>query len=348
MASWTRCTLVSAAVLVALVVVSPARAEQEDNPHLAQAQSALAALEYETALHALEKALLSGDNDPGALVVVYRLLGEVQGVLGNRAEAEQHFRRLLALDADAGLSEGVSPKILAPFSAAQRYMRTRGTLAARCQPAEAGAAVTVHVDADPLSMVAGARVTYRSEAGAERTIEARGPGPSTLRVPAAEQVELLCAVLDEHGNRLVAIGSWDEPLVLAAPERDAFMPEPGRRAPASSRPLIARWYLWAPLSVAAAGAGTYFGLEARADQDELDRLNRTSMDHSFSEAEEIESRGKRNALLANIGFGAAGVFAVVTAITWGLRPDSPARETSAGIAPVALRRGAGVSVQLTF
>jgi hypothetical protein len=348
MAMRSCCMLAAAAALAALVAVAPARAERESNPHLARAQEALAALEYEAALHALEKALLSGKNGPGGLQMVYRLLGEVRGSLGAPAEAEQQFRRLLALDVDAGLSDGVSPKILAPFSAALKYMRTRGTLGARCTVDEASASATVHVDTDPLSMATGARVIYRSAAGRERVLEAHGSSPMVLDLPATGRVELVCAVIDEHGNRLAEIGTWDDPLVMVAPARSALVPSSGSKARAPSRPLLARWYVWAPLSMAAAGAGGYFGLEARADQAELDRLNRTSMDHRFSEAEEVERRGKRNALLANIGFGTAGVLAVVTAITWGLRPDSPPRETSASIAPVPLRRGAGVSLQLSF
>lgn len=348
-------TLAAAVALVMVAAVAPARADEQGNAHLTQARESLAALEYEAAFHALEKALLSGQNDPATLAITHQLLGEVHGALGQAAEAERHFRRLLAMKPDATLAEGTSPKIRAPFAAAQEYARARGGLSARCTVDQASASVIVHVDSDPVSMVAGARALFRGANGAERAIEARGTGPMTLALPATGRLELVCAVLDEHGNHLIEAGSWDDPLVLTASARAPLVSASGNAAgtqgPPRSRSVLARWYLWGTLSVAAAGAGLYFGLEARADQDALDSLNRNSTSHSFSEAEEIESRGQRNALLANIGFGAAGVFAVVTAVTLGLQSGSTARgprETAARIAPVPLRRGAGVSLQLPF
>jgi hypothetical protein len=330
------------------LLVAPRAHAEDGNPHLERAQEALASLEYEVALHSLEKALLTGRNGPEALKILHRLLGEVHGALGHSAEAEQQFRRLLALDVEAGLSDGVSPKILAPFSAAQRYMRTRGTLSARCMVEEGGPSVTVHVDADPISQVIGARVVYRTAMGAERVLDARGHAPLTLQMPAGERVELICAVLDEHGNRLVEIGSWEEPMVLTATVKRAVTTRRAAPRRTRSRPLYARWYLWGTASVLTAGAGVYFGLEARSNQQELDDLQRSSMEHSYSDVEKVETRGKRNALLANAGLGAAGAFALAAAITWGLRPESAAGETATAVAPVPMRGGAGVSVQLSF
>lgn len=341
------------AVALVMVAVVPARADQHDNAYLTQARESLAALEYEAAFHALEKALLSGKSDPATLAATHQLLGEVHGALGHLADAERHFRQLLALNPDATLAEGTSPKIRAPFSAAQEHVRAHGSLSARCTVDQASTSVSVHVDSDPLSMIAGARALFRGVDGSERAIETRGTPPMTLALPAAGRIELVCAVLDEHGNHLIEIGSWDDPLVLAAPARllSASRGGAGTHEAPRSRSLFARWYLWGSLSVAAAGAGLYVGLEARADQDALDRLNRNSTSHSFSEAEEVERRGQRNALLANIAFGTAGVLAVVTAVTWGLRSGSTARrprETAARLAPVPLRHGAGVSLRLPF
>ena len=340
--------LFAGAALMASLIAPRAHAE-DGTSHLERAQEALASLEYEAALHSLEKALLTGKNGPEELKEVHRLLGEVHGSLGHSAEAEQQFRRLLALDLEAGLSDGVSPKILAPFSAAQRYMRTRGTLAARCMVDEGSASVTVHVDADPLAQVAGARAVYRTAKGDERIIDARGHAPLSLEIPAVGRVELTCAVLDEHGNRLIEIGSWEEPMILTAvaagPDVMARGKAPRRAGP---RPLYARWYLWGTASVLMGGAGVYFAMEAHSDQKELDELQRTSMENRYSDVEKVERRGKRNALLANIGLGAAGAFALAAAITWGLQPESASGGTVTAVAPVPMRDGAGVSVKLSF
>jgi hypothetical protein len=118
------------------------------------------------------------------------------------------------------------------------------------------------------------------------------------------------------------------------------------RAPAP--PLYGRWYVWGAATVVAAGGGGYFGWQARQDQDALDRLNQNSPDHDFSEADEIEQRGRRNALVANIAFGAAGVFAIAAVVSLALEPDAPASERSTALAPLPLRQGAGLSVAFTF
>jgi tetratricopeptide (TPR) repeat protein len=343
------------AVAVALAIAmyaAPAAAQVDESEHLATARQALAALKYEQALHALEKALYSGRNGAGDMASIYRMMGEIQAALGQQEQAEGHFRHLLALEPAAELARGVSPKIQQPFQAARTYMSTRGRLEVGCRVDEAAQAVELTVASDPTALVAGARVVYRLAGGGEQILEVAGKGSQTLRVPTAAPVTLICAALDEHGNRLSEIGSWSEPLRLAPP---APAPQPivsvAPPAEAPAPPFYGRWWVWGTAAVLAAGGGGYFGWQARADQDELDRLNQDSQDHDFAEAEEIERRGRRNALIANVSFGTAGAFAIAAVLSLVLEPDAPAAERatgSAAVAPLPLRQGAGLSVAFTF
>jgi tetratricopeptide (TPR) repeat protein len=350
-----RCSRVLAVALVLAALAAPAGARADDNRHLADARQALAALKYEQALHALEKALYAGKNSSEDMKTIYRMLGEIHASLGHQDDAQRYFRSLLALEPTAELARGISPKIQQPFKAARDSMSARGKLDVRCSAGDAASGVTLDVVSDPVGMVAGARVVYRLEDGTEQTLESSGPGSHTVRVPVTEPVSLVCAAVDEHGNRLVEIGSWSDPLTLAPvarAESAATITEvrPAGKAPAT--PLYGRWYVWGTAAVLAGGAGGYFGWQVSQDQAALDRLNENSPDHSFSEADEIERRGKRNALITNIAFGAAGAFAIAAVVSLVLEPDAPvaesAGESAASLGPLPLEQGAGVSLSFTF
>lgn len=356
-----RCSRVLAAALVLAALAAPAGVRADENRHLVDARQALASLKYEQALHALEKALYTGKNSSGDMKTIYRMLGEIHAALGRQDEAQRNFRNLLALEPTAELARGISPKIQQPFKAAKDAMSARGKLEVRCSVDDASSRVTLEVVADPAEMVGGARVVYRLEDGTEQIVEASGPGSHTMRVPVTEPVTLVCAAVDEHGNRLAEVGSWSAPLKLSPVEPEQQQQSapaltaarPAAKAPPPP-PLYGRWYVWGTASLLAGGAGGYFGWQATQDEAELDRLNQNSPDHSFSEAEKIEKRGKRNALLANIGIGAAGVFVVAAVVSLMLEPDAPAAETATetdtttSIAPLPLEQGAGVSLSFTF
>ncbi len=337
--------------LVLAALAAPAGARADDDRHLDDARQALAALKYEQALHALEKALYGGKNSGEDMKAIYRMLGEIHASLGHQDDAQRYFRSLLALEPTAELARGTSPKIQQPFKAARDAMSARGKLDVRCSADDAAAHVTLEVASDPAEMVAGARVVYRLADGAEQILEASGPGSHTIRVPVTEPVTLVCAAVDEHGNLLVEFGSWSAPLTLAPVARaQSAAPitaaRPAGKAPAP--PLYGRWYVWGTAAVLAGGAAGYFGWQVSQDQDELERLNENSPDHSFSDAEKIERRGERNALITNIAFSAAAAFAIAAVVSLVLEPDAPAAEAATSLAPLPLEQGAGVSLTFTF
>jgi hypothetical protein len=74
------------------------------------------------------------------------------------------------------------------------------------------------------------------------------------------------------------------------------------------------------VAVAAGGVGGYFAWQLGKTEDDLAALNATSGQHSFDEALDLTERGDRQALIANIGFGVAGVAAVAAVLTLVLEP----------------------------
>lgn len=345
----TQCGLLRSASIIALamaVVILPGAAMA--NPHLATARQALDELDYEKALQSLEQALIWGKNRPAQVVEIYRLRGEVHAALGHGKDAEAEFQRLLSMDPGASLPAGSSPKLTQPFGAAQAHVRTHGALRVRCELDRQGPAVRVHVDADPLRLVTGARAVFRTGTDSTQSIEARGQGTVTLTLPAARDIELFCAAIDEHGNHVAEVGSLDEPLSLSLAQPAAGDQDKSDGPETPRQSLVARWPVWGVLTVAAVGGGTYFALQTRSARDELERLNQDSGNYDFSVALDVQRRGERNALLTNISFGVAGACALVTAIMFVRRPAASPATRSASVIPVVLHQGAAISVAGSF
>jgi hypothetical protein len=257
-------------------------------------------------------------------------------VLGDSERAEQHFRAALVIDPGVALAAGTSPKITEPFEAARAYLQQRDPLRVEHQVRASPPGVSLSIASDPIGIVAGARAAFRAPAY-ERVVTADGAGALELVAAGAPDaaIQVDVAIVDEHGNivrRLAPIGID----ATAAPAR-------------ASRPLYARWYLWGGLAAAAAGTGTYFGLAARGDRDELQRIDAEASQHDFREFLAVEDRMQRNSLIANISFGAAGALAVVSGILL-VRElgDGDEPPDTASVTPVPLPDGAGVSVWVRF
>jgi hypothetical protein len=322
------------ALVVALATRGFVAGADEVDPHLVEARRAKIGLRYTDALAALQKAHRWGKNSPAQMAEIYRLTGEIQGGLGNAGAARQAFLRWLVLAPGAVLPPGTSPKIAGPFAearaAAAPPLRLDHELARGAQPALAVSAVP-----DPLAMVAGVRVDYLAPGGRWQTAEARGHGRLRVPLPRAASVSLVIVAIDAHGNALIADGSRDQPIVVST---RALV------AGAARRPtFIARWPLWTGVAVALGGAAVYFGLDARDAQQQIDAIyadsSTTMYDMVKAKVDRLSKRGRRSALIANVGFGVAGA-AAVAALVLGLREwtASPAVVTPApGGAVVGMR-----------
>lgn len=299
------------AIAVAIASRAPALRAQPLDPHLVEARRAKNALRYADALAALDAARRWGKNSPAEMAEIYRLTGEIQAGLGNADAARQAFLRWLVLEPSAGLPPGTSPKIAGPFDAARAAaappLRLDHELEGGDEPALAVTAVP-----DPLQMVAGVRVDYLRPGGRWQRVESRGHGRQQLRLPRATSVSLVITAIDADGNALVAAGSREQPLVVSTIASVA--PGPRARRP----PFVARWPLWTGVAVVLGGAGLYFGLDARDAQHQLDDIyansNGTNYDTVAARIDQLRTRGRRSALLANIGFAAGGAAAVAAAV----------------------------------
>jgi hypothetical protein len=295
---------------------------EEGNVYLQRARGEIEKLQYDAARGSLERALKSGKSTPAETREIYLLAAEMAATLGDRAGAEKLYRTLLTLDPSAQLPPGASPKLSRPFAAARAAMRGKGVLAV--QQEQSGGdrpTATLVVVADPLGLVAGARVQTQIPSGAVSTHVAKGTGRITLSLPRAARIEVLLSAIDKHGNRLVDLG----PFVVAGPPGVGVPvgpvgpgPGPGpigpRPAPGPRQPLFPKWIAWTTAVTAffVASAVT-FGVLTDRTQDDINRIQANSRDHTYSELLAAKRRGDWESAVANASFGAmAAGLAVIT------------------------------------
>jgi hypothetical protein len=332
----------AAAIVVAtLLGITQAAAE----PPLDRAKAAVEASDYLAAKTALAEALAAGSSSPDQLAEIYRLTGIVAGALGETTAAVDAFTRCLALAPKAELPPGTSPKIAKPFATAQAYFKTHEPLKIKTETTADPPAVTVIVVSDPLAMIARVEATVIVDGKPEQKLERPGSARTTIELPAGKRLDLRIAALDAKGNHVAELGSTDVPIVIVGPSAGGVKPDPVAvtkpAAPVKQRPLYLRWWLWGSVTIAVAGAGVYFGIDAVRTKNDLDALTADSINHTFAEAKSVESHARRSVLLANIAFGTAGGLAIVTTILYLTRPHPRAQEHRVTVTPV---RGGGAVV----
>jgi hypothetical protein len=336
------------ALAVALTLSAPVQASPLDD-----AKVAVEASDYLKARATLTEALASGAYGREELAELHRLSGIVEGALGDPKAAQAAFHRALVLSPKVTLPPGTSPKITRPFTAAQGAAKQGAPLEIKSETESSPPAVTVIVASDPLSMIKRVRVTIVADGKPEQTIDRPAAERITVELPPGARLDVRIAVLDEHGNRLAELGSREVPIVVlgqapppkpdggavvTAPVKTPEAPPPPPRSP---RPLYLRWWLWGGIAVAFGGGAAYFGIDAVLAKGELEDLNKHSVEHSFDEAKDVEARARRGVLLTNIGWGAAGVFAVGATILYLTEPRGPRTERRVMVAPT---RGGGALV----
>lgn len=311
--------------LALALALTAGRALADDD--LARARRLEASLEYEQALAIVEGALDRGGADPARLVELHLLAGRLAAGLDRAAAAEDHFARVLALRPETALPPGTSPKLTAPFAAAR----------ARSTPLEVhatavGGLVALVASRDALGLVSGIAVHVIDAAGAHRDLAERGA--TRLAIPPGTTA-IEAAALDARGNRL-----WvGAPSAPAAAARPPAPPPPPPAAP-GARPLLARPQTWAVAAGVALAGGGLSAWRFVVAQHEWDRLHDGGMT-DFTDLSQIEQRGRRWGLAANLGFGIGGAAALASGFLW-LRARG---EPSAIVAPGP---GAGAALQLKF
>jgi hypothetical protein len=325
------------------------------DPALDRARTAFGTSDYMAAQTALADALAAGDNSKDELVDIYKLGATIAAGLGSGSAATEAFERMLALAPDTTLPMGTSPKITRPFAAAQAFFKTTQPLAIKVDTASSPPALTVHVVSDPLHMIASARVIARVDGHVERTLDrvASDGADIAFALPVGRRIEVRAIARDSHGNRLAEVGTADVPLVIIGPESApvtavAVVAPPRPLAVEHHRSVALAWWLWGAAAVVAAGGGgaAVVGVyNARAE------LQRDALaGRSEAVAQPVESRGSRDAVLANVAFAGAGALAVTSAILFATRHGGRGREDDrrAHLAPATAPGGPAVVLEGRF
>jgi hypothetical protein len=289
-----------ATTAVLLLTLSSAHAGDLGRAQLERGRAEIQQLHFDRALEALDAALRAGDSPPAQLTQIHRLLGEVSASLGLTDAAVEHFEHWLALEPSGALPDGASPKLAQPLADARRALAGRQPLRVHPLVSETPRTITLVVDSDPLSMIAGARATVlRADASLGPSIlEHTGDGGLTIPLPPGRlQVEL--AALDRYGNRLADLGVDRPILVDARPPRRMF---------------LTRWFTWGALALSAAAIGTGFGAAAASAQSDLDQATRQMPPPDFRDVRAIESSARADALGCNVSFALAGAFAITSVV----------------------------------
>jgi hypothetical protein len=323
-------------ILVALASGRAARAG--DDSAFAQAKRDVEASDYQAARGALASALDAGSASPQELAEIYKLSGIVESALGNTDAATEAFARWLVIDPKATLPPGTSPKIVRPFDAAAANKPP--PLKVKAETSAAPPTVTLVIGDDSFTMIARARVVVVVDGKREVTLEAAGKLRITIALPTGKRLDLRVQGLDAHGNRVVELGTEDVPIVIvtdgSAPKRDdeaLSLLKTKPATPSEPRPLYLKWWVWGSGAVAFGALATYFGIAAVSATNDLDRLNATSQDHTFTEALDVESRARRDVWLFDIGMGIAGAAAVTATILY-LTEPRPTTETRVTAVPI--------------
>lgn len=323
------------AVIGIAVIGALARGAAADSAKLAAARRAVASVSYDDAQRLLVEALQDGDNSPAALGEIYQLSARTAIVLDHPELAEQYYRRWLAIAPGAALPEDASPKLRAPFVAAEAFIAAHGRLDVRI--ARVAEDVVVSVVADPLAMahaVIAVDADRRSPPvaiGADRTARIRTSGG-------------WIAVLDADRNRLVELPVPAEPSASAPPQpaRSASRPAPGPGpGPAPvERGWLHRWQPWAVASVVLGGTAIGFAVAALSAQHAADRAAEDSVRHRLSDVEASVGRAR---LYGGIS-AATGAAAITGAATAAVLYFAHRNDGATHLAPVVGARGAALAV----
>jgi hypothetical protein len=282
---------VAFAVASAIALGVSATAVHADDPGpdpLAEAIRLEASLDYDAALVIVEREIAGGGNDRDRLVTLHMFAGKLAAGLDRVDKADYHFARVVALSPTTTFAEGTSPKITEPFDAA----RAR-TAPLRVTTSIEGNAVVIAASPDPNRIVAGIIVELADGGHAKKRDALR------VELPANATPTRVIA-LDAYGNHV-----WTEQLGTIARRDDVREPE--------LRPLYARWPFWATGTVVALAAGGVCAWRMDKAQSEFDRLKLTGVE--LAVLQDVEARGDRWALAANISFGVAAASTVIAIIT---------------------------------
>jgi hypothetical protein len=197
------------------------RITQKRNAHLTAAERLYQKLDLEAALAELDRAEINASEADSVRILVYR--GLVFADQGKTNEANDQFKRALAIDKWAQLPQGTSPRIVTMFAEARKSIwgspkqpEPEAEAAPASEPAQAPA-----VDASPAS-------TSPQEPAAGAT--AAGAAPAGAAAPAGEAAQTTAAAPQPAAAQTTTA---PQP-ASAAPEPAAAATSPGEPPPATA------------------------------------------------------------------------------------------------------------------
>lgn len=239
LASLLACSLFQGA---ALARPTCATARSDETAPIAAAQRAMRELRYEDARDELSVALGRGHHSRDALVALHALRGEVGAISDGAEVGESEFRRLLVLMPDHAPPARNTPIFSVPFARARRWVAAHGSLKAeqklQSEPRTGlPTLLVVAVTTDPLSMVSGARLCYRTRPD-EPYLAAAGLAltPSLPAVRAGEALDYYLQLVDANDDVVLELGTADEPYRVELAAEPA--PPPPRARPPAEPPTV--------------------------------------------------------------------------------------------------------------
>lgn len=205
--------------VLALAVALPASALAQSGAEiLGQADAAYGEVDFERARTLAEQAIQAGGLSPQELVHAYQLVGVSASALGDAAASRQAFLLMVEIDPDARLDDTVPPRLRAPFLEARGMAGSHhGRLAAEVQLARAYSALRITLT-DPFDIVTQVRLHARVEGQVEFSTTEHEPADEIMArasgASSADRMEYWLEALDEHGNRVLMLGSEFEPRVV--------------------------------------------------------------------------------------------------------------------------------------
>jgi len=257
-------------LLCAVVIVASATVAHAENETLARAQTLYDGLRYDEAYQAYRKAIEVRGNRPEQIADIYLHLGILAASMDRSAEAVDHFSRLLCLNPQAQLADGVSPKVRGPYLVALEAQKKIAPFRLiHNSPAGRSADGTLVFDLelvpDSLGLVAGVSVRHRLVGATSFDARSQsGTGKLRIALPAklvasGRDLEYYVEVNDRFGGVLWEYASERSPMVVRLAHAVAAAPtvKPAPVAPvaaSASEPGNRAWYQTPWVWVAAGAA----------------------------------------------------------------------------------------------
>ena len=318
----SRCSgLAGLVVAVSVLLSAPAHAAASA---LEQAQRAIEALDYRSAQRALAEAEQTAGNDLPTTLRILELQGIVAAALGEEAVAAERFGRLLYLAPSHQLSQGLSPRLTAPFEAARAANEGKRGLEfdVRLLPSPTGATAHVEIQHDPLQLARGVRVRVLAPPPVRSQEAPLLEGKVSMPLPPSAS-EVVVELLGAHGSTV----SQQGPLAVPGAPRAA---EALQERP-SLRPYF--WTASAGAGAALAG-GVVLGLRSQSARQRLleAREQNPITNLTQREASELNARSVSEARIANVLFVSSAALALGATVLFLAEPVAPeAPSTSTGL-----------------